>query len=262
MTNIEILNIDKAIQDKLRGGYYTSPTIAKCLCNWAIRSSGDNILEPSCGDGVFIMASLIRLLELGASKNNILKQLVGIEIMSSEADKSIEKINKIIGDNKNIIIHIGDFFSYVTFNLNKQFDCVVGNPPFIRYQNFPEPSRAMAMSLLKKLGFRPNKLTNTWVPFVALSTICLAPGGRLAMVLPAELLQVSYASQLRSFLVDRFSRIDILTCNDLLFERAEQEIVLLLADGYRDVIKPEKCRINLTEVPNIEELLLKLTAVR
>ena len=44
----------------------------------------------------------------------------------------------------------------------------------------------------------------------------------MALVLPAELLQVSYAAQLRSYLVDRFSQIDIIACNELFFERAEQ----------------------------------------
>lgn len=78
------------------------------------------------------------------------------------------------------------------------------------------------------------------------------------MVLPAELLQVSYASQLRSFLVDRFERIDILTCNDLLFERAEQEIVLFLAEGYRERPNSKICRIDLSEVPKIEEFYMKM----
>lgn len=261
MENNNLLNIDKLIQDKLRGGYYTPFEIATCLCDWAIRSSEDNILEPSCGDGVFIEASINRLRQLRNIENNLSKQLVGVEILSSEAEKSIIRIKKLIGNNEHNSIHIGDFFSWMVFNLNRRFDCVVGNPPFIRYQNFPEPSRSIAMSLLKKLGFRPNKLTNIWVPFVALSTICLSKGGRLAMVLPAELLQVSYASQLRSFLVDKFMRIDILTCNELLFERAQQEIVLLLADGYKDRFKSKQCRINLIEVHKIEELLSKISLI-
>ena len=52
----------------------------------------------------------------------------------------------------------------------------------------------------------------------------LRPGGRLALILPAELLQVSYASQLRSFLVDRFAKIDIITCNELFFKNAEPRL--------------------------------------
>jgi adenine-specific DNA methylase len=248
----------KQIQDKLRGGYYTSPIIAKHLCDWAIRSKKDRVLEPSCGDGVFLEAAAQRLIELGTTEGHIPRQLVGIEIIPDEAKRAIKRLENAIGWHEPGMVQADDFFSWVNSNLNESFDAVVGNPPFIRYQNFPEPSRSAAMSLLKSLGFRPNKLTNTWVPFAAGSTVCMARGGRLAMVLPAELLQVSYASQLRSFLVDRFERIDILTCNDLLFEHAEQEIVLFLAEGYRERPESKICRINLSEVPEIEELFKKM----
>jgi adenine-specific DNA-methyltransferase len=44
----------------------------------------------------------------------------------------------------------------------------------------------------------------------------------------------------------------------LLFERAEQEIVLFLADGRREKSSSNnKCRINLSEVPTVEKLLSK-----
>lgn len=249
----------KYIQDKLRGGYYTPSLVAQFLCNWAIRSPNDLILEPSCGDGAFLEAAAQRMLELGTPQHRISNQLVGVEIISTEAEKSIKKLQTSIGWLSPMSVYIDDFFSWITSQKFEHFDCIVGNPPFIRYQSFPEPSRSLAMSLLKNLGFKPNKLTNIWVPFVAGATACMAPGGRLAMVLPAELLQVSYASQLRSFLVDKFQRLDILTCNDLLFERAEQEVVLFLADGYREKATSQRCRINLSEVAKIEELFLNLT---
>ena len=47
--------------DKLRGGYYTSSELARWLCDWAIRTADDLVLEPSCGDGVFLEASAERL---------------------------------------------------------------------------------------------------------------------------------------------------------------------------------------------------------
>ena len=250
---------EKHTQDKLRGGYYTPSSVAETLCKWAIRSPNDCILEPSCGDGVFLQAAAQRLLELGSPKHRISDQLVGIEIISTEAEKAIKKLQTSIGLLLPMSVHTDDFFSWISSQKHEHFDCIVGNPPFIRYQNFPEPSRSLAMSLLKNLGFKPNKLTNIWVPFVAGATACMGPGGRLAMVLPAELLQVSYASQLRSFLVDKFQRLDILTCNDLLFERAEQEIVLFLADGYREKATPERCRINLSEVTKIEDFVFKIS---
>jgi len=105
------------------------------------------------------------------------------------------------------------------------------------------------------LGLTPNRLTNIWVPFVAAAAASLKPGGRLALVLPAELLQVSYAAQLRSFLTDRFSRIDIIACNELFFEKAEQEVVLLLADDAIAKASPENaCRVTLKEAQTVAEI--------
>jgi len=77
----------------------------------------------------------------------------------------------------------------------------------------------------------------------------------MALVLPAELLQVSYASQLRSFLTDRFARIDIVACNELFFEKAEQEVVLLLADGLlEEASDANSCRVTMTETLTIGDI--------
>ena len=112
------------------------------------------------------------------------------------------------------------------------------------------------MGLMSELGLRPNRLTNIWVPFVAVAAAHLAPGGRMAMVLPAELLQVSYAAQLRTYLVDQFERIHIVTCNEMLFEGAEQEVVLFLGEKRSEGFSlGSKSRIDLHELENAQDLL-------
>jgi len=202
-----------------------------------------------------------RLRELGVEEIDASKLLIGIEIIPTEAKKSATKLRSILGKNGISTVYSKDFFEWITQHDGASFNCVLGNPPFIRYQNFPEPSRSHAMALMAKVGLRPNKLTNIWVPFVVGATAKLLPGGRLAMVLPAELLQVSYASQLRSFLVDNFASIEIFTCNDLFFERAEQEVILLLADGrLQSPSTSNQCRIDVIDASSVEEVLL--SAVR
>jgi adenine-specific DNA methylase len=112
------------------------------------------------------------------------------------------------------------------------------------------------MAIMARLGFTPNRLTNIWVPFVAAAAASLKPGGRLALVLPAELLQVSYAAQLRSFLNDRFLRIDIVACNELFFSNAEQEVIILLADGaLTKASEKNLCRVALTETKTVSQIL-------
>ena len=50
---------------KLRGGYYTPPRIARFLTDWAIRSPDNCVMEPSCGDGNLLLSAAARLLDLG-----------------------------------------------------------------------------------------------------------------------------------------------------------------------------------------------------
>src|SRR5262249_25570814 len=118
------------------------------------------------------------------------------------------------------------------------------------------PSRTQAMQFMQAQGLRPNRLTNIWVPFVVAGISLLGERGRLAMVVPAELLQVTYAAQLRQLLADSFHRVRIYACNEIFFENAEQEVVLLLAEGrLRNADPTSKCDISLVEADTIAELL-------
>ena len=64
-----------------------------------------------------------------------------------------------------------DFFTYYQEEIEgqTQFDVVVGNPPFIRYQHFTEEYRKVAFALMNNHGFHPNRLTNIWLPFLVLA---------------------------------------------------------------------------------------------
>lgn len=242
--------------DKLRGGYYTSSDIAEWLCAWAIRSPKEHVLEPSCGDGAFLAAAARRFSLLGARSPTIAGHLTGIEIIAEEANRAREQLSGMLGKRSHDVVKNDDFFGWWKESKQPKFDVVVGNPPFIRYQTFPEPHRSRAMEMMVEQGLSPNRLTNIWVPFVVAAVASLRPGGRLALVLPAELLQVTYAGQLRSFLTDRFSHIDIVACNELFFEKAEQEVVLLLADGALAAGSNENlCRVTMTETHTLNEVI-------
>lgn len=255
-------SIEHDAAQKLRGGYYTSAQVADWLCAWAIRSPLDRVLEPSCGDGAFLEAAATRFAELGTRSPKIASQLLGIEIIPGEAERARSRLRGTLGLRARDMVQTEDFFGWWHANQARNVDAVIGNPPFIRYQNFPEPHRTRAMSIMKDIGLTPNKLTNIWVPFVVAAAASLRPGGRLALVLPAELLQVTYAAQLRSFLTDRFTRIDIVACNELFFEKAEQEVVLLLADGALATASDTNlCRVTMTETRTLAEITDRTPAV-
>jgi len=222
-----------ATSQKLRGGYYTPPAICEFLVRWAVRRRTDRLLEPSCGDGAFIDAVLRRRQELPETPDE--GSLIGIELDKHEAAKAKTRLE----NTSRAEVHNTDFFRYCRDTLLPEglwealaprFDAVVGNPPFIRYQNFPDAHRQLAFTLMERFGMHPNKLTNAWVPFLICSALALGEDGRLAMVIPAELLQVNYAAEIRRFLSEYFARITIITFRSLVFPDIQQEVVLLLAD--------------------------------
>jgi adenine-specific DNA-methyltransferase len=216
-----------ASEQKLRGGYYTPPAITRFLSDWAVQSPDARVLEPSAGDGAFAHAALARLRRLGARDPSV----TAVEIDAEEAAKTRQLLEGTSGT-----VHAGDFFAWAREALEDgtRFDAVLGNPPFLRFQYFQEQHRTVAFKLMEQQGLRPNKLTNAWVPFVAVSAALLAPGGRLAMVVPAELLQVTYSAQLRQHLADNFRRVTVFAFDRLVFGSIQQEVVLLTAERTDD----------------------------
>lgn len=229
--------------NKLRGGYYTPDKISEFIAEWAVRTQTDTVLEPSCGDGSFLSAVTRRFQDLGVATEQIRKSIVGVELDDVEAEKSARYGTTVI---------CKDFFTYYEENINDktQFDVIVGNPPFIRYQNFTEEYRKIAFDLMKKHGFQPNRLTNIWLPFLVLSCKALKENGRLGMVIPAELFQVDYAAEARQFLSDFFDKLTIVTFKRLVFDNIQQEVILLL--GERGCAKHG---ISVVELDGIEDLI-------
>lgn len=203
------------LERKYRGGYYTPDAIANFLAEWAVSDSSACVLEPSAGDGQLVSAAARRVAFPGS--------VVAVELDPEEAEKGAAK------GSANTTVVTGDFFAWFRDNCTPgTFDAVLGNPPFIRYQHFREEHREVAFELMRAEGLHPSRLTNAWLPFVAASTRALRPGGRLALVLPAELLQVTYAAELREYLARKYSHLTVVTFRELVFDGILQETVLLL----------------------------------
>ena len=113
---------------------------------------------------------------------------------------------------------------------SKPFDAVLGNPPFIRYQYLDDLDQQRMRKIFNARALPFTGHTNAWVPFVLLAIDCLKPGGRLAMVVPAEILHVLYAEPLRQFISTNCSRALVIDTRRALVQRALQGVVLMLAE--------------------------------
>lgn len=215
--------------EKLRGGYYTPAPIAEFVSGW-VAEAGPALLEPSCGDG--------NILEFLAKQT---PSASAVELFPDEAAKA----NKRTG----VEVEVGDFFDWFTTDKHGTFDGVAGNPPYIRFGHWAEPSRTNALDFMRSVGMKPNKLTNAWVPFVVGSVVACRKGGRVGLVIPAELMQVGYAAELRQFLIDHCSAVNVVCFNRLVFPGILQEVVLLLAEKGEG-----PARIQIVEVDDADTL--------
>lgn len=216
--DMRMLPGDNASLRKARGAFYTPVPVARFLVDWAVRSDDCSVLEPSCGEAVFLH-------EIGRRGNHS-GPLVGVELHSDSAAESERSLREA---GIAAAIHSGDFFDHSEFGV---YDAVVGNPPFVRYQDFSGDSRARAREAALRAGISLSKLASSWAAFTIHSALHLKTGGRLGLVLPAELLSVNYAADVRQYLMDHFSSVSLVLFHERVFPGVSEEVVLLLADQY------------------------------
>ncbi len=227
--------ITEASSEKLRGGFYTPEKIANFILSWGFNENENiDVLEPSCGDGVFLKGIL--------KKNYKYNSITAVEIEKEEAQKA-----KKIPLNSNVL---NEDFHHFYNTTDRKFDLIVGNPPYIRYQFFDREQQQQAIKIFVKAGLKYSKLTNAWVSFVVGASLLLKKEGKIGFVLPAEILQVSFAQQLRCFLAQFYNKIVIISFEQLVFPKIQQEVVLLLCEKNQS----EDHNIDHIEIKDIDEL--------
>ena len=95
---------------------------------------------------------------------------------------------------------------------------------------------------------KSNKLINAWVAFLVACVQLLSDNGTIAFVIPAEILQVVYAEDLRLFLSNQLSKITLLTFEQLVFPDIEQEILVFIGEK-----GGEEKGIRIIELTNIND---------
>ena len=216
---------------KLRGGYYTPLPIADFLSRWALAHQPQRILEPSCGDGRFLHALSNQI----SAGNGLAPAFVdAVELIPQEAARSNVAGNTLRQLSTEVDIINDDFFNWIETTNGSRWDAIIGNPPYIRYQYFEDVQRDKAKLIFEHANVPFSKRTNAWVPFVIASVMHLAPNGRLAMVIPAEILHVQHANGLRLLLEQEMASITLIHFRQIVFPNTLQGVVLLLAEK-RDI---------------------------
>lgn len=224
--------VDTIEARKARGAFFTPPDIAQFLADWAVRDADTTVLDPTCGEAVFLLSAARNLAKAGASPDAIREQLTGVDLHRPSLVGS-KKLLAEEGFGAKLIA--SDFFDLPT---PSQFgdkigwqDAIVGNPPFVRYQEFSGDTRQKALQAALAQGVRLPQLTSSWAPTLVHAASFLKPHGRMAMVAPAELLTVNYAEPVRQWLRRRFGAVTLVMFEHLQFHGADEQVVLVVAEG-------------------------------
>jgi adenine-specific DNA-methyltransferase len=231
----EVLAGDSPQLRKQRGAFFTPYAIAEHLADWALRGveNEGRVLDPTCGEGVFLLAAAERLAARDRSKA-LTPHLYGVDVHSRSLDEARRLVEEVEGAPSATFL-AGDFFDEPTPDqLGARLpllDAVIGNPPFVRYHEHRGEVRRRAVAAALAQGVRLSGLSSSWAALLVHASAFLKPEGRIAMVLPAELLSVGYAEPIRLWLRQRFRSVHLVMFDRLQFADAEEQVVLLVARG-------------------------------
>jgi adenine-specific DNA-methyltransferase len=219
---------------KARGAFFTPPAIADYLARWAVGSNPKaRVLDPTCGEAVFLLAAGRRLSDLGCPPADLDQHLYGVDLHAASLQAS-KRLLEAEGMGAQLIA--GDFFNVPSPSQLgcplPEMDAVIGNPPFVRYQEHVGETRKASAQAALAQGVPLSGLASSWASLLVHACAFLKRDGRLTMVLPAELLTVNYAEPVRRWLRRRFAAVNLVMFERLQFADALENVVLMVAWGF------------------------------
>lgn len=140
-----------------------------------LKRNDGTVLEPSCGNGAFLRH---------------ISNAIGIEIDKRYAGKNILNV---------------DFFSY---SLENKFDTIIGNPPYVRFQDIPKDTK---QRLNMKLF---DKRTNLYLFFIEKCIRHLKEKGELIFITPRDFLKSTSSIKLNEFIYENGTITDFIDLGD------------------------------------------------
>lgn len=164
----------------------------------------ENILEPSCGDGAFLMVIVKNILELNISlktKRNFLENnITAFEIDESIYNQCINNLNKLCADYglKDIKWNIFNEDTLKHDFGNAKYTYIVGNPPYVRLHNMDNDYR-----IFIKNNFSLCKgTTDLYLAFYEKCIKLLNDNGELCFITPNSFLRNVGFKDFRKYIKD------------------------------------------------------------
>lgn len=227
------------------GQYFTHSDVVDFILKFCLQSENDNILDPACGTGTFLVRAYQhkKLINPRLNHEDVLKTIWGCDI--AKFPSHLATINLAINDLNSEENYPGvfqkDFFDIhpdlsectqpkkiiskglgdksVELELPEEFDCVVGNPPYTRHEELE--------SMVETEGYK-NKITITathyrnkkiahlskragiYAHFLFHGWKFLKKGGHFGFIVTSSWLDVDYGKSIQEFFLRNYKIIAII----------------------------------------------------
>jgi SAM-dependent methyltransferase len=225
----------------LLGQFYTPRPVADFLVAMTIDGERPLVLDPGCGSGTFLMSAYDCIASrTGLAHKDVLSIVWGFDISPFAAElAAINLFRQDLSEFDNFPrIVPGNFFDRqpgqpvdfppprVTAGVTTkvavpipQFDCIIGNPPYLRAQNQDDLDTGYKRQLFAaaaRAGIKAEAKTDLFAFFIYHAIRFLPVGGRLGFVTPASWLTSDYAVALQTLLLGDLRLVAVVASNRLL----------------------------------------------
>lgn len=167
------------------------------------------ILEPAVGTGAFAKEILKRLYSSSRLYNFSFSEAIIANIKLFEVEIATfsqlrievqEYINGLLQDNLSDYSSIFINKDFLMTDLDEKFDCIVGNPPYIRNESIPFDKKIEYKKRFPTFKYR----ADLYIPFYEHSLSYLRKGGRLSFICSNRWLYNQYGAPLRELISTDF----------------------------------------------------------
>lgn len=183
-----------------KGQFWTPQWVARAMVRYPLSAGIASLFDPALGAGAFFRAS-----QAVAPLYGIVPQLRGSEL---HADVLDEARADGLTDADLAGVTIGDFMAY-TFAAPAPG--IVANPPYLRHHKMGGAKAAIQQMAQAALGTRIDGRAGLHVYFLIKCLANLAPGGRLAFIMPADTCEGVFAPKLWQWITTTFCLESVVT---------------------------------------------------
>lgn len=168
-------------ETKKLGQVPTPPVVAALMARWVMSARPEAVLDPAAGLGNLLHACAdIRF---------------GVKLVAVERDEDTFQQAKSTAPHGTKLV-LADYL----FAESGQFTGIIANPPYVKSQRL-EYSEAEWRYFDERFGVQLDRLTNLYAIFLLKIWDDLAPGGRAAVLLPAEFMNANFGEEIKDRLL-------------------------------------------------------------